>query len=102
MRQRCLRELGGSYDFIFYGCGQRPVSAFSAGYASPVKGDGGLLISDNVLQDGDILESRYRVTRRTGTIHARMREYLYVLKHHPELITSVLPVGRRCGRQCKE
>lgn len=45
--------------------------------------DGGLLISDNVLQDGDILESRYAVTRRDRTIHARMREYLYVLKHQP-------------------
>ena len=39
--------------------------------------DGGLLVSDNVLQDGDILESRYAVTRRNRTIHARMREYLY-------------------------
>ena len=27
------------------------------------------------------------------TIHARMREYLYELKHHPELETVILPVG---------
>ena len=54
---------------------------------------GGLLISDNVLQDGDIIESRFAVTRRNRTIHARMREYLYELKHHPELETVILPVG---------
>ena len=54
---------------------------------------GGLLISDNVLQDGDVVESRYAVVRRNRTIHGRMRDYLYELKHHPELVTSILPVG---------
>ena len=52
-----------------------------------------ITVSDNVLQDGDILESRYAVTRRNRTIHARMREYLYEIKHHPCLVTSILPVG---------
>ena len=52
-----------------------------------------LNIQKYVLQDGDILESRYAVTRRDRTIHARMREYLYELKHNPLLVTSVLPVG---------
>ena len=50
-------------------------------------------MSDNVLRDGDIIESRFAVERRDRTIHARMREYLYLLKHHPELETAVLPVG---------
>lgn len=55
--------------------------------------EGGLLLSDNVLQDGDVIESRFAVTRRNRTIHARMREYLYELTHHPELETVILPVG---------
>ncbi len=54
---------------------------------------GGLLVSDNVLQDGDVLESRFAVTRRNRTIHARMREYLFELTHHPGLETCILPVG---------
>ena len=54
---------------------------------------GGLLISDNVLQEGDIIESRYAVTRRDRTIHSRMRDYLYELTHHPQLETVILPVG---------
>ena len=54
---------------------------------------GGALLSDNVLQDGDIIESRFAVERRNRTIHSRMREYLYVLTHSPEITTSVLPVG---------
>ena len=45
------------------------------------------------MQDGDVIESRFAVERRNRTIHARMREYLYELKHHPELETSVIPLG---------
>ena len=48
---------------------------------------------EQVLQDGDIIESRFAVERRDRTIHSRMREYLYTLKHHPELETSILPLG---------
>ncbi len=54
---------------------------------------GGVLLSDNVLQEGDILESKFAVTRRNRTIHKRMRAYLYELKHHPLLATTILPVG---------
>ena len=54
---------------------------------------GGLLMSDNVLQDGDVMESRFVVTRRNRTIHARMREYLFALTHDEELTTTILPVG---------
>ena len=53
----------------------------------------GLLISDNVLQDGDIIESHFVVERRNRTIYKRMREYLYELTHNDELVTSVLPIG---------
>lgn len=54
---------------------------------------GGMLISDNVLQDGDVLESHYAITKRNRTIHSRMREYLYTIKHHPELETAIVPIG---------
>ena len=54
---------------------------------------GGMLISDNVLQDGDIVQSRFAVTRRNRTIHKRMREYLYALTHDEDLTTTILPVG---------
>ena len=54
---------------------------------------GAVLVSDNVLQDGNIVESRFAVERRDRTIHARMREYLYELTHCKELETSILPLG---------
>ena len=56
-------------------------------------GNGGILVSDNVLQDGDVAQSRFAVTRRNRTIHSRMREYLYELTHNDQLQTVILNVG---------
>ena len=54
---------------------------------------GAVLISDNVLQDGDVVQSRFAVQRRNRTIHSRMREYLYEVKHMEEFETAVIPIG---------
>ena len=87
-----LRDLKEPFDFIFMDAAKGQYMHFLPDVMRLLK-TGGLLVSDNVLQDGDIIESRYAVTRRDRTIHARMRDYLYELKHHPELETSILPVG---------
>ena len=87
-----LQELQGSFDIIFMDAAKGQYINFLPDILR-LLAPGGLLISDNVLQDGDIIESRFAVTRRNRTIHARMREYLYELKHHPQLETVVLPVG---------
>jgi predicted O-methyltransferase YrrM len=53
----------------------------------------GLLVSDNILQDGELMESKYAVIRRNRTIHNRMRAYLYELTHCEELETTILPIA---------
>ncbi|HJC57336.1 MAG TPA: O-methyltransferase [Candidatus Eisenbergiella intestinipullorum] len=87
-----LDRLEDTYDLIFMDAAKGQYPVLLPRVLRLLK-EGGLLVSDNVLQDGDILESRYAVTRRNRTIHARMREYLYEIKHHPCLVTSILPVG---------
>lgn len=87
-----LKELEGPFDFIFMDAAKGQYLHFLPEVLRLLS-PGGLLVSDNVLQDGDVLESRYAVTRRNRTIHARMRDYLYELKHNPVLETSILPVG---------
>lgn len=87
-----LKELTGPYDFIFMDAAKGQYIHFLSD-ALRLLSPGGLLVSDNVLQDGDIIESRFVVTRRNRTIHSRMREYLYELTHHEQLETVVLPVG---------
>ncbi|MCD8109112.1 MAG: O-methyltransferase [Clostridiales bacterium] len=87
-----LPELGGPYDFIFMDAAKGQYIHFLPEVLR-LLAPGGILLSDNVLQDGDIIESKFAVTRRNRTIHKRMREYLYELTHHPLLTTTILPVG---------
>lgn len=87
-----LKELTGKYDLIFMDAAKGQYIHFLP-EVMRLLAPGGLLVSDNVLQEGDILESRFAVTRRNRTIHARMREYLYALTHHEQLETIVLPIG---------
>ena len=93
-----LKELSGPYDMIFMDAAKGQYIHFLEDVMRLLAPEG-LLVSDNVLQDGDIIESRFAVTRRNRTIHKRMREYLYCLTHHPRLTTSVLTVGGRRGGQ---
>ena len=87
-----LAGLSGSFDFIFMDAAKGQYINWLPDILRLLR-DGGLLMSDNVLQDGTIMESRYAVERRDRTIHERMREYLYTLKHMDEFETSILPVG---------
>lgn len=87
-----LKKLEGPYDMIFMDAAKGQYGSFLPDILRLLP-TGGLLVSDNVLQDGDIIESRFAVTRRNRTIHVRMREYLYELKHNPQLETVILPVG---------
>lgn len=90
--EEILRTLSGPYDFIFMDAAKGQYLHWLPLVLKLLR-DGGVLVSDNVLQDGDIIESRYAVERRNRTIHARMREYLYTLTHMDEFETSVIPIG---------
>ena len=87
-----LKELQGPYDFIFMDAAKAQYIVFLP-EVKRLLSNGGVLVSDNVLQDGDVVQSRFAVTRRNRTIHKRMREYLYALTHDEELSTTILPVG---------
>ncbi len=87
-----LKGIQGSFDFIFMDAAKGQYIHYLP-EAMRVLTPGGTLVSDNVLQDGDIIESRFAVERRNRTIHSRMREYLYQLKHTEGLVTAILPLG---------
>ena len=87
-----LKELREPFDFIFMDAAKGQYIHYFP-EVMRLLAKGGCLVSDNVMQDGDIIESRFAVERRNRTIHARMREYLYELKHNEELVTSIIPLG---------
>ena len=87
-----LPTLDEPYDFIFMDAAKGQYIHYMPEVMRLLR-TGGTLVSDNVMQDGNIIESRFAVERRDRTIHSRMREYLYELKHHEELLTSIIPLG---------
>ena len=87
-----LPTLEQPFDFIFMDAAKGQYIHFLPELIRLLK-QNGTLVSDNVLQDGDVLESRFAVTRRNRTIHKRMREYLYEVTHHDSLVSVVLPIG---------
>lgn len=87
-----LKTLEGTYDFVFMDAAKGQYIHYLPDVMR-LLAPGGVLVSDNVMQDGDVIESRFAVERRNRTIHARMREYLYELKHNEALETSIIPLG---------
>jgi len=87
-----LQQLDDSFDFIFMDAAKAQYIYYLPEVLRLLAPEG-ILVSDNVLQNGDVIESRFSVDRRNRTIHRRMREYLYELKHSKDLLTSILPLG---------
>lgn len=81
-----------TYDFIFMDAAKGQYINFFENIKK-LLAPRGLLITDNMLQEGRLLESRYTVVRRERTIHKRMREYVNLLLTDKEFETMLLEAG---------
>ena len=74
-----LKELpDDAYEFAFVDAAKAQYIYYLPDVLRVLK-PGGVIVSDNILQEGEVLESHFLVEKRNRTIHDRMREYLYVL-----------------------
>ncbi len=87
-----LGKLTESYDMVFMDAAKGQYGQWLE-HAVRLLKPGGILVSDNVLHDMDVLESRYAVCRRDRTIHSRMRDYMYELTHRADMDTLILDTG---------
>ena len=87
-----LPQLDGTFDLIFMDAAKGQYIRFLPEVIRLLR-PGAVLLSDNVLKEGEILESKFAVTRRNRTIHKRMREYLAALSEDPRLRTVLLETG---------
>jgi len=87
-----LKSLDGVYDFIFVDAAKAQYPVYLQELLR-LSESGTVILSDNVLQEGNIMESHFSVEKRDRTIHDRMREYLFKITHTEGLTTSILPVG---------
>lgn len=90
--EKILPKLEGEYDFILMDAAKGQYITFLP-YCLKLLRIGGIMLSDNVLQDGYIAKSKWSIPRRQRTIHQRMRQYIWELNHNPDLKTAVLPIA---------
>ena len=85
-------KFAGRYDMIFMDAAKGQYINFLPNAVKLLK-KGGVLITDNVLQDDTVIQSKFTVVRRDRTIHKRMREYIRALMQSDELTTDILQLG---------
>lgn len=86
-----LKEIYGCYDTIFLDAAKGQYAEYFT-HAMRLLKSGGLLISDNILYKGMVATDELLLHRKRTIVH-RLRDYLDMLCNHPELETSLLPVG---------
>lgn len=87
-----LEANGNRYSFIFLDAAKAQYPAYLSHLKHMMK-DGTILITDNILQEGSLAESKFTITRRDRTIHMRMREFVESLFHDDHFTSTLLPVG---------
>lgn len=87
-----IKTLDKEYDFIFLDGPKGQYESYLDELLRLLK-SGGILVTDNIFKEGDILESRYIVERRDRTIHSRMRDFLFRLKDEESIETVIIPNG---------
>jgi len=87
-----LASKNKTYDFIFMDAAKGQYINFLENIKKLLV-SGGILITDNMLQEGRLLDSRYTVVRRDRTIHRRMRKYVNALLTDKEFETMLLESG---------
>ena len=87
-----LDQLDGPYDFFFLD-GPKAQYPLYLPKLIDLMNPGSMLVADNILKEGEIIESKYAVERRQRTIHMRMREFLNLAAHDERLISTILSVG---------
>ncbi|WP_028309443.1 O-methyltransferase [Desulfitibacter alkalitolerans] len=86
-----LPQLPGDFDFIFMDAAKGQYISFFD-YAYKLLVPGGILVADNVLFKG-MVATGAKYPRRKRTLVVRLRKFLRMLNNHPNLVTSILPLG---------
>ena len=89
---RAVSHLKSPFDFIFLDGPKAQYIVMLPDLVRLLK-PGGVMVADNVLQEGDLIESRFVTPRRQRTIHERMRTFIWETMHHAQLTSSLLTVG---------
>ncbi|MFV0914212.1 O-methyltransferase [Enterococcus faecium] len=87
-----LPELSGPYDFIFMDTAKSKYIEFLPECLRLLR-KGGVLMVDDIFQGGTILLPDEEIPRGKRAIHRKLNEFLRVVMNHPDLTSTILPLG---------
>lgn len=87
-----LPELSGPYDFIFMDSAKSKYIEFLPECLRLLR-KGGVLMVDDIFQGGTILLPDEEIPRGKRAIHRKLNEFLHVVMDHPDLTSTILPLG---------
>ena len=86
-----VKSLNGTYDMIFMDA-NKSMYKYYTDTLLPKLTKGGILICDNILYKG-MVSCDELAPRKQNTIILNLREFLSYISHHPQLETSIIPIG---------
>jgi predicted O-methyltransferase YrrM len=87
-----LKTLDDEYDMVFMDAAKGQYINILPDVIRLTK-KGGLIIADDVLQDGRVAMERLEVPRRQRTMHTRLNEFLSEISNNEGLRSSILTIG---------
>lgn len=87
-----LPTLKGSYDFIFMDSAKSKYIEFLPDCLRLLKKKGVLMV-DDVFQGGTILQDEKEIPRGKRGIHKKLNQFLDIVNQHPDLTSSLVPLG---------
>ncbi len=87
-----LKTLNDEYDVIFMDAGKGQYINILPDVYRLLK-IGGIIIADDILQNGDVAKQKEEIVKRQRTIHYRLNDFLWEITHNDGLNTSILTIG---------
>ena len=87
-----LKTLDESFDFVFMDAAKGQYINILPDVLRLLK-VGGVIMADDILQNGRVAMDYYEIPRRQRTIHKRLNDFLYTITHRDDLRTSILTIG---------
>ncbi len=87
-----LKTLDDDFDVIFMDAGKGQYINILPDVYRLLK-IGGIIIADDILQNGDVSKPKEEIAKRQRTIHYRLNDFLWEITHNEGLDTSILTIG---------
>ncbi|MGN1319459.1 MAG: O-methyltransferase [Lachnospirales bacterium] len=87
-----LKNLDDEFDFVFMDAAKGQYINILPDVLRLLK-VGGIIMADDILQEGRVAMDYYEIPKRQRTIHKRLNEFLHTITHRADLRTSILTIG---------